>query len=133
MGVMYGNALAANRCRAKHRRARPNYAILECPCDRHSMDDKQIFLSSDIAHRLAAIDIGSNSVRLIVAEPLRGGNYRILDEEREPTRLGRKLNSTGSLDPQAVELTLAALRRFKQISGGYQVDELRTIATCDVR
>ncbi len=97
------------------------------------MDDKQIFLSTDLAHRLAAIDIGSNSVRLIVAEPLRGGNYRILDEEREPTRLGRKLSSTDRLDPQAVELTLAALRRFKQIASGYQVDELRTIATCAVR
>src|SRR5262249_51231249 len=97
------------------------------------MDDKQIFLSTDLAHRLAAIDVGSNSVRLIVAEPLRGGEYRILDEEREPTRLGRALNSTGNLDAEAVELTLAALRRFKQIAAGYQVDELRTIATCAVR
>src|SRR5262249_27425764 len=97
------------------------------------MDDKQIFLSTDLAHRLAAIDVGSNSVRLIVAEPLRGGNYRILDEEREPTRLGRALNSTGMLDPQSIELTLGALRRFKQIASGYQVDDLRTIATCAVR
>jgi len=97
------------------------------------MDDKQIFFSEDIAHRLGAIDIGSNSVRLMVAEPLRGGSYRILDEEREPTRLGRTLSSTGSLHPEAVELTLAALRRFKQISSGFQVDELRTIATCAVR
>ena len=60
------------------------------------MDEKQIFLSTDLAHRLAAIDIGSNSVRLMVAEPLRGGNYRILDEERESTRLGRTLSSTGT-------------------------------------
>ncbi|HZZ27600.1 MAG TPA: Ppx/GppA phosphatase family protein [Pirellulales bacterium] len=97
------------------------------------MDDKQIFLSTDLAHRLAAIDIGSNSVRLMVADPLRGGSYRILDEEREPTRLGRTLSSTGTLDPQAVELTLAALRRFKQIAAGYQVAELKTIATCAVR
>src|SRR5215510_822616 len=97
------------------------------------MDDKQIFLSTDLAHRLATIDIGSNSVRLTVAEPLRGGQYRILDEERESTRLGRTLSSSESLDPQAVELTLAALRRFKQIAAGYQVDEVRTIATCAVR
>src|SRR5215831_8703513 len=97
------------------------------------MDDKQIFLSTELAHRLAAIDIGSNSSRLIVAEPLRGGNYRILDEERESTRLGRALNSTGNLDAQSVELTLGALRRFKQIASGYQVTELRTIATCAVR
>jgi len=97
------------------------------------MDAKQIYFSPEIAHRLAAIDIGSNSVRLMVAEPLREGNYRILDEEREPTRLGRALNSTGRLDPEAIELTLAALRRFQQIAAGFQVDELRTIATCAVR
>ena len=100
---------------------------------RLGMDEKQIYFSEDIAHRLAAIDIGSNSVRLMVAEPLRGGNYRILDEEREPTRLGRTLSSTSQLDPEAVEKTLAALRRFKQIASGFQVDELRTIATCAVR
>ncbi|HEV3415742.1 MAG TPA: Ppx/GppA phosphatase family protein, partial [Pirellulales bacterium] len=87
----------------------------------------------ELAHRLAAIDIGSNSVRLMVAEPMRGGNYRILDEEREATRLGRTLSSTGRLDPQAMALSLAALRRFKQITDGFQVAELRTIATCAVR
>jgi exopolyphosphatase/guanosine-5'-triphosphate,3'-diphosphate pyrophosphatase len=97
------------------------------------MDEKQIYFSEDIAHRLAAIDIGSNSVRLIVAEPLRGGNYRILDEEREPTRLGRTLSSSGRLDAESVRRTLAALGRFKQIAAGFQVDELRTIATCAVR
>jgi exopolyphosphatase/guanosine-5'-triphosphate,3'-diphosphate pyrophosphatase len=97
------------------------------------MDAKQIYLSPDLAQRLAAIDIGSNSVRLMVAEPLRGGNYRILDEEREATRLGRTLSSNGRLDPEAVELTLTALRRFKQIADGFQVAQLRTIATCAVR
>jgi exopolyphosphatase / guanosine-5'-triphosphate,3'-diphosphate pyrophosphatase len=97
------------------------------------MDEKQIYFSNDLAHRLAAIDIGSNSIRLMVAEPLRGGNYRILDEEREATRLGRALSSSGNLDAEAVEQSLAALRRFKQIATGFQVDELRTIATCAVR
>ena len=46
------------------------------------MEEKQFFLSPDLAYRLAAIDIGTNSMRLIVAEPLRGGNDRILDEEK---------------------------------------------------
>ena len=55
------------------------------------MEEKQFFLSPDLAYRLAAIDIGTNSIRLIVAEPLRGGNYRILDEEKESTRLGENL------------------------------------------
>jgi exopolyphosphatase/guanosine-5'-triphosphate,3'-diphosphate pyrophosphatase len=97
------------------------------------VEDKQIFLSADMACRLAAIDIGSNSVRLLVAEALRGGNYRILDEEREPTRLGRSVSANGQLDDESMERTLAALRTFKEIAAGYQVTSLRTIATCAVR
>ena len=96
-------------------------------------EDKQIFLSAEMACRLAAIDIGSNSVRLLVAEALRGGNYRILDEEREPTRLGRSVSSKGLLDDESMERTITALRTFKQIAAGYQVTTLRTIATCAVR
>jgi exopolyphosphatase/guanosine-5'-triphosphate,3'-diphosphate pyrophosphatase len=97
------------------------------------IDDKQIYLSAELACRLGAIDIGSNSVRLLVAEALRGSNYRILDEEREPTRLGRSVSSKGQLDDESMERTIAALRTFKQIAAGYQVTSLRTIATCAVR
>ena len=96
-------------------------------------EDKQIFLSADMACRLAAIDIGSNSVRLLVAEALRGGTYRILDEEREPTRLGRSVSEKGQLDDESMERTITALRTFKQIAAGYQASSLRTIATCAVR
>ena len=68
--------------------------------------ERQIWLSPDMACRLAAIDIGSNSVRLFVAEALSGGAYRILDEEREPTRLGRSVSSLGRLDDESMEKTL---------------------------
>ena len=94
---------------------------------------KQIYLSAEMACRLAAIDIGSNSVRLLVAEALRGGAYRILDEEREPTRLGRSVSESGRLDDESMERTINALRTFKEIAAGYQVTSLRTIATCAVR
>jgi exopolyphosphatase/guanosine-5'-triphosphate,3'-diphosphate pyrophosphatase len=96
-------------------------------------DDRQTFLSADLSCRLGAIDIGSNSVRLLVAEALRGGAYRILDEEREPTRLGRSVSSEGRLDDESMDRTVAALRTFKEIATGYQVTRLRTIATCAVR
>jgi exopolyphosphatase/guanosine-5'-triphosphate,3'-diphosphate pyrophosphatase len=97
------------------------------------IDDKQIYLSAELACRLATIDIGSNSVRLLVAEALRGGTYRILDEEREPTRLARSVSARGLLDEGAVAATVTALKTFKQIAAGYQVTGLRTIATCAVR
>jgi exopolyphosphatase/guanosine-5'-triphosphate,3'-diphosphate pyrophosphatase len=96
-------------------------------------EDKQIYLSPEMTTRLGAIDIGSNSVRLMVVEVLRGGAYRILDEEREPTRLGRSVSSLGRLDDDSIDRTVQALRTFKQIAAGYQVSTLRTIATCAVR
>ena len=42
--------------------------------------------------RLAAIDIGTNSIRSIVIEPLAAGKYRILDDEKVLVRLGEGLN-----------------------------------------
>ena len=83
--------------------------------------------------RLAAIDIGTNSIRLAVAEVEPDGSYRILDEEREMTRLGHGLYRTGRLAAEAVERALTALGRMKAIVDGFKVTELRVIATAAVR
>ncbi|MEX2356821.1 MAG: hypothetical protein WEE51_00745, partial [Pirellulaceae bacterium] len=88
---------------------------------------------TESGHRIAAIDIGSNSMRLVVAQVIPGPDYRILDEEREATRLARSLSVHGHLDDQAIEDSLAALRRFKKIALGFGVHAFRTIATCAVR
>lgn len=97
------------------------------------MHRQQTYLSPELVPRLAAIDVGTNSLRLIIAEGLRDGKYRVLDDEKETTRLGRNLAASGFLDPTAVEASLAALRRMKQIADGFQVQRLRAIATCAVR
>ncbi|MCA9234455.1 MAG: Ppx/GppA family phosphatase [Planctomycetales bacterium] len=97
------------------------------------MPQQQTYLSPDMAPRLAAIDVGSNSIRLVVAEPQPGGRYRVLDEERETTRLARALADGGRLDEQSIEESLAALRRFKEIAEGLHVHRVRAIATCAVR
>jgi exopolyphosphatase/guanosine-5'-triphosphate,3'-diphosphate pyrophosphatase len=100
---------------------------------RPRMTEQQTYLAPDVVPRLAAIDIGSNSIRLVVAEAQTGGRYRILDEERETTRLGRALATTGQLDPQSIDASLATLRRFKSIVSGLGVESVRAIATCAVR
>lgn len=97
------------------------------------MDEKQFVLSPEFSPRLAAVDIGTNSIRLVVAEALRDGRYRVLDDEKETARVGRLLSSTGRLDPEAVDRALEALRRMKQIAAGYQVNEVRVIGTCAIR
>lgn len=85
------------------------------------------------APRLGAIDIGTNSIRLIVAEAVSDGTYRVLDEEREMTRLGVGLAHTGRLAPEAVERSLDAIGRMKAIADGRGVAQLRAAATSAVR
>src|SRR3954470_8625752 len=83
--------------------------------------------------RLAAIDIGTNTIRLIVAEVQEDDTYRVLDEEREMVRLGEHLDRTGRLSDEAIERGLSALGKMKAIADGFQITELRAIATSAVR
>ena len=94
--------------------------------------DAQGVLSPEIGNRLAAIDIGTNSVRLVVAEA-HGDSYRVIDDEKATTRLGRGLHATGRLDPEAMKQSLQAIAHMKLIAEGYQVRTIRAIATCAVR
>jgi len=83
--------------------------------------------------RLGAIDIGTNSIRLVVAEVESDGTYRVLDEEREMVRLGHGLFSSGRLGAGTMERGLEALAKMKAIVDGFQVAELRVVATSAVR
>jgi exopolyphosphatase/guanosine-5'-triphosphate,3'-diphosphate pyrophosphatase len=83
--------------------------------------------------RIAAIDVGSNSIRLVVAEVLPSGGYRVLDEERENTRLAAALTKTGRLDPKAADATVTVLRNFLSIANGYGVNQVRAIGTSALR
>src|SRR5918997_2310728 len=83
--------------------------------------------------RLAAIDVGSNTIRLIVVEVQDDDTYRILDEEREMVRLGEHLDRTGRLSDAAIARALAALGKMKAIADGFKVAEIRAIATSAVR
>jgi exopolyphosphatase/guanosine-5'-triphosphate,3'-diphosphate pyrophosphatase len=83
--------------------------------------------------RLAAIDVGTNSVRLVIAEASADGSYRLLDDEKETTRLGQGLSLTGQLSARAMKLSAQAIARMKRIAEGYGVAQLRVVGTCAVR
>lgn len=82
---------------------------------------------------LAVIDVGTNSIRLVVAEVESSATYRILENVREQTRIGEGLHESGELSEAAIQRSLAALGTMKAIADGYGVDELRAIATSAVR
>jgi len=81
---------------------------------------------------LAAVDIGSNSVRLKVARLTR---HRLLaiHEDREVTRLGESVFRTGLLSPKAIAYTVKVLRRFHRAAENFGVDAVRVVATSALR
>src|SRR5205807_1269749 len=80
----------------------------------------------------AAVDIGSNSVRLSIAE-LRRGRLIALHQDREVTRLGEGVFRDGNLEPQAMAQTLKVLRRFHRAVQSYAVERTRVIGTSALR
>jgi exopolyphosphatase/guanosine-5'-triphosphate,3'-diphosphate pyrophosphatase len=83
--------------------------------------------------RLAAIDVGSNSIRLLVTEIAPDGSYRILDDEKQTTRLARGLADTGRLGGDAMRQSLEALRRMRTIALGFGAERLEVIGTSALR
>ncbi|GBE44616.1 guanosine-5'-triphosphate,3'-diphosphate pyrophosphatase [bacterium BMS3Bbin10] len=81
---------------------------------------------------VAVIDIGSNSVRLVVFEGARRNPVSLFNEKVH-CGLGRSLASTGSLDAEGVERALRALRRFRAISSQLGVARCEVIATAAAR
>ncbi|MCJ7653589.1 MAG: exopolyphosphatase, partial [Actinobacteria bacterium] len=81
---------------------------------------------------VAVVDIGSNSVRLIVYEDSGRAPAPIFNE-KILCGLGRSLASTGRLDPDAVKRALRALRRFRALIGQLRVNQIEVIATAAAR
>ncbi len=86
----------------------------------------------DYGPPVAVIDIGSNSVRLVVYEGLTRSPTPIFNE-KVLAGLGREVQTKGLLAPDAVEKALAALRRFRALCDRIQVAQLWAIATAACR
>ncbi len=82
--------------------------------------------------RLAVIDIGSNSLRLVVFERL-GATLLPLLNEKVMCGLGRGIAKTGRLNREGVELAYANLQRFVALARALGADHLMAIATAAVR
>lgn len=82
--------------------------------------------------RVAAIDVGTNSTRLLVAEAV-GDGFRPLDRRMTITRLGEGVDRTRALSDEALRRTLATVAEFAAICGEYGVEHLKVTGTSAVR
>ncbi|HEX2778919.1 MAG TPA: Ppx/GppA phosphatase family protein [Gemmatimonadaceae bacterium] len=87
----------------------------------------------DGAMRIAAIDIGSNSIRQLVADVSPDGAIRVVDEMKEAPRLGAGLSKTGALSPESMQRALEALGRMAILARRSGARRIEAVATSAVR
>src|SRR6185295_13094722 len=83
--------------------------------------------------RIAAIDIGTNSIHMIVAELRRGGGYRVVDKEKEMVQLGLSSLDGAPMSEEAMERGVAAIRHMAEVARGWHAEEIVAVATSAVR
>jgi exopolyphosphatase/guanosine-5'-triphosphate,3'-diphosphate pyrophosphatase len=86
-----------------------------------------------MASHFAVIDIGSNAMRCQVAVVDHPKHYRVLEQERQPVRLGHDVFQTGKLNPQTIEAALKVLGDFKRVSDRFRVKAIRAVGTSALR
>ncbi|MGW7490180.1 Ppx/GppA phosphatase family protein [Streptomyces sp. NPDC054786] len=80
--------------------------------------------------RVAAIDCGTNSIRLLVADADPAtGELKDLDRRMQIVRLGQGVDRTGRLAPEALERTFAACREYAAVIKGLGAEQVRFVAT----
>lgn len=83
--------------------------------------------------KAAAVDIGTNSCRLLIGENNSEQSFDILERKLEITRLGEGVDQSRKLKISAVERVYKALKQFKAIIDQYQVEKTRVIGTSALR
>jgi exopolyphosphatase/guanosine-5'-triphosphate,3'-diphosphate pyrophosphatase len=83
--------------------------------------------------RIAAIDIGTNSVHMIVARVRPDFSFEVIDREKEMVRLGAGGLDGRALTPEAMHAALQVLSKFRRLAESHRVDEVVAVATSAVR
>ena len=83
--------------------------------------------------KIAVIDLGSNSARLVLAEILPNGHFVVFDELKETVRLGQDMERDGFIKPSRVAQAIKTLKMFRKLCDSYGVDKVYAFATNAVR
>lgn len=106
---------------------------MTAPGLRVSTSDPATRAGSDAERRIAAIDIGSNSIRQIVADVGPNGSIRVLDEMKAAPRLAAGLDVTGEISANAMGRAVEALVRMATLARQLGAKQIEAVATSAVR
>lgn len=83
--------------------------------------------------KLAAIDIGSNSIKLAVVDAADSNSFAVVTREKDVVRLGHETLRKRRLSRDAIERALHSIQRYKTIAETHQADQIVAVATASVR
>jgi exopolyphosphatase / guanosine-5'-triphosphate,3'-diphosphate pyrophosphatase len=85
------------------------------------------------AKTVAAIDVGANALRMVIAEVLPDGQIEVIERAQRAARLGQDTFRRGRLGAASMRVALAILRDFRVLLSLYKVEEVRAVATSAAR
>jgi exopolyphosphatase/guanosine-5'-triphosphate,3'-diphosphate pyrophosphatase len=83
--------------------------------------------------KLAAIDIGSNSLKLVIVEAAASDSFTVILQDRERVRLGHETLRNKFLSKEAINLSATAIAKFRAIAESRSVNSIIAVATASVR
>src|SRR5439155_1052523 len=83
--------------------------------------------------RIAAIDIGTNSIHMIVVQVRPDQSFEVIDREKEMVRLGAGGVDGGARTPEAMHTAIQVLSKFRRLAESHKVDEVVAVATSATR
>lgn len=83
--------------------------------------------------KLAAIDIGSNSIKTIVVDAVSAASFTVLARDKESVRLGHGTLANHQLSPDAIARAVDTIRRFRQLAESRGAERIYAVATATVR
>ena len=85
------------------------------------------------ARTIAAIDVGANSIRMVIAEAQPDGRIEVLERLQRAVRLGQDTFRRGRLGAASMRAAVAVLRDYQQLLRLYRVERVRAVATTAAR
>ncbi len=83
--------------------------------------------------KIAIIDLGSNTARLLIVDISATGHFQIVDQLKEAPRLGEGMERDGFLKPQRIQETIRTLKMFRKLCDSYGIEKVIAVATAAVR